>query len=469
MILDSEDENYWETAEAITNYEPEPKKDFHWDKMLQNEETKGINPDSDPKEEIYWDGLQDTKGKGMRTKNAHDTPVKDKEYEADDEQMRRAWDNIHASSTIDSTIRLNMATQNRRIISKKDLITKFILFSIIIGQATFAKEIGGMMVQNVIQKENLPSQYRSEKSNEDMSRGEIDGEIIEAYDCMEGATSNAEISLNPPPECRIEDGSAYQKPIRKRAQILEHVRKVPVEVTTCVVQWRVNVGWCGGEFAIESYMHADLETLRSSILPTEVQCNEAEPDGTITITTPEYGSIESLDLKLQLEGGVGEAMFQPSGSPRPDSWCKGYPFYPPKNTDDAIQYLDYRSHYERKEQWPNSKIRRAVVTYRLSAKVQKTKAYIIEEGQKLVVPNTLAITRNRNEDIEEILDNVHYKSVGGKRNINELESYEDVNIGRVVFNRTNLPRHKCEEYRSIAKIDNGELLQSKLERFAIYK
>ena len=89
--------------------------------------------------------------------------------------------------------------------------------------------------------------------------------------------------------------------IKKRAQILEHVRRIPVEVTTCVVQWRVNVGWCGGEFAIESYMHADLETLRSSILPTEVQCHGADPDGTITISTPEYGSIEALDLKLQLE------------------------------------------------------------------------------------------------------------------------------------------------------------------------
>ena len=178
MTLDSEDECYWEASEVVTNYEPEPKKDPHWDNTLQNEETKGIKPDSDPKEEIYWDGLQDTKGKGMRTKNAHDTPVKDKEYEADDEQIRRAWDNIHASSTVDSAIKLNMATQNRRIISKKDLITKFILFSIIIGQATFAKEIGGMMVKNVIQRENLPSQYTGEKSNEDMSRGEKDGEII---------------------------------------------------------------------------------------------------------------------------------------------------------------------------------------------------------------------------------------------------------------------------------------------------
>ena len=161
------------------------------------------------------------------------------------------------------------------------------------------------MVQNKIQKGNLPSQYTGEKNNEDMSREEIDDEIIGAYDCMEDSMSNAEISLNPPPECRVEDGSAYEKPIQKKAQILEHVRKIPGEVTTCVVQWRVNVGWCGGEFAIESYMHADLETLRSSILPTEVQCNEAEPDGTLTITTPEYGNIESLDLKLQLEGGVG--------------------------------------------------------------------------------------------------------------------------------------------------------------------
>ena len=109
------------------------------------------------------------------------------------------------------------------------------------------------------------------KSNEDLVRKHKDEEIIRAYDCMGESMSNAEFSLNTPPECRIEDGSAYQRPIRKRAQILEHVRKVPVEVTTCVIEWKVNVGWCGGEFAIENYMHADLQTLRSTILPSEVQ------------------------------------------------------------------------------------------------------------------------------------------------------------------------------------------------------
>ena len=115
------------------------------------------------------------------------------------------------------------------------------------------------------------------------------------------------------------------------------------------------------------------------------------------------------------------------------------------------------------------KIRRAVITYRLSAKVQKTRAYIIEEGKRLIVPNTLAITRSRDEEIEDILDSDHYKNVGGKRNINELESYTDANVGTIVFNRTNLPRNRCQEYRSIANIENGQLFHSKLDNYAIYR
>ena len=50
--------------------------------------------------------------------------------------------------------------------------------------------------------------------------------------------STAEFSLNPPPERRIEDGSAYHRPVEKKAQILERVRRIPIEITTCVVQWR---------------------------------------------------------------------------------------------------------------------------------------------------------------------------------------------------------------------------------------
>ena len=175
-----------------------------------------------------------------------------------------------------------------------------------IVQCAAAKGIEGLTIENKIEKGNLPDKYFVEQSSKEMIGEKIDEEIIRVFDCMEESMANAEISLNPPLECKLEDGSAYHRPIRKKAQILERVRRIPVKNTSCMIQWWVNVGWCGGEFAIESYMHVDIETLRSTIIPTKIQCNEADPDGTISITTPGYGSIQPLDLKLKLQGGKWE-------------------------------------------------------------------------------------------------------------------------------------------------------------------
>ena len=71
--------------------------------------------------------------------------------------------------------------------------------------------------------------------------------------------------------------------------------------------------------------------------------------------------------------------------------------------------------------------------------------------------------------IEKIIDQKHYQNVGGRRNLNELESYSDIVYGTVVFNITGLPRSRCESFRSIAKIEDGEILQSKLEKLAILR
>ena len=129
-------------------------------------------------------------------------------------------------------------------------------------------------------------------------------------------------------------------------------------------------------------MHQDLQTLRSQIIVSELDCMQAELDGTIKLSTLDYGSIEALDLKLQLSRGRGVAMFQPIGFSRPDSWCRGSAFYPPRNHDQSIQYLDYSSHFERKKMWATEKIRRAVVTYNIEATVQKTTGFITGEGDK---------------------------------------------------------------------------------------
>ena len=194
-------------------------------------------------------------------------------------------------------------------------------------------------------------------------------------------------------------------------------------------------------------MHNDIEILRSIIIPNKQDWHQAELDGMLKISTPEYGSIEPLNLKLNLKGERGSAMFQPLGSSRPDSWCRGTVFYPPRNDDEAIEYLDFNSHYERKKLWPTSKIRRAVVTYSMDATVERATGYTSNDGEKLILPNKLEITRKRNRMIEKILDQKHYQSVGGRRNLNELESYTDIVYGTVVFNITGLPRSHCESFR----------------------
>ena len=119
--------------------------------------------------------------------------------------------------------------------------------------------------------------------------------------------------------------------------------------------------------------------------------------------------------------------------------------------------------------WPTEKIRRAVVTYRLETTVQKSTGYITSGGEKLIIPNKLVFTRKKNKLIEKVIDQEHYQNVGGRNNVNMLESYRDIVYGTIVFNISGLPRNQCETFRSISKIENGEILQSKLEKFAILK
>ena len=66
-----------------------------------------------------------------------------------------------------------MTSQNKRNRSKKASLTKFILFSIIIGQA-FTKEIGGLLVKNNILKGDPPGQYTGVRSGEDVDEKAID-------------------------------------------------------------------------------------------------------------------------------------------------------------------------------------------------------------------------------------------------------------------------------------------------------
>ena len=228
--------------------------------------------------------------------------------------------------------------------------------------------------------------------------------LISAYNCLDDNQPSTQISLRPPKKCIVSDGSAYEKGQLKNAQILERLELIPINITLCTVHFYVNVGWCGGEYAFENFMHQDLQTLRAQILVPELDCHQAQLDGTIKLSTPEYGSIQGLDLMLELAGGRGQAMFQPIGFSRPDSWCRGSTFYPPINDDKSIVYLDYESHFERKKMWGTDRIRRAVVTYQMEAIVEKVEAFITSSGNKLIIPNKIEINRRRNIRRERLID-----------------------------------------------------------------
>ena len=90
--------------------------------------------------------------------------------------------------------------------------------------------------------------------------------------------STAEFSLNEPPTCNRDDGSAYYPPEVKKAQILQKIQRIPVEEMICQVDLRILVGWCGGEYVAMNYMHNNVETKRTLVESTNVQCHHSSPN-----------------------------------------------------------------------------------------------------------------------------------------------------------------------------------------------
>ena len=168
---------------------------------------------------------------------------------------------------------------------------------------------------------------------------------------------------------------------------------------------------------------------------------------------------------MHLQGGVGEASFQPAGYSRPNSDCKGKKFTPPPNEQNRITYLDYSEHLREKAMWSTENIRRVVVPYQLSAKVIKKIGYITKQGKKLVIPDLISIERSTVESSKD--EPSEYRTSINNMELDimneDLEGHHDSALGTIVFNKTGLPRTECEQYRSVAEIEEGLLLKSKLK------
>ena len=329
----------------------------------------------------------------------------------------------------------------------------------------------GSVGAGIVNKNNINEIEKDESTWKDSKESTKSYEdlVIKAYDCLQENQPGTTLSLRAPKKCQLQDGSAYYPSKLTNAQVLEQLSLVPINVSLCTVHFYVSVGWCGGEYALENFKHADIQTLRSQILVNERDCHKAKTDGFLKISTPEYGSIGELEIMLNLRGGRAQALFQPVGVSRPNSWCQGGVFYPPRNDDRSIMFLDYKSHFERKQLWQTDRIRRAVVTYELEADVKKIEAFISVSENKMIIPNKLEIERKRNFRKERFVDMAAYKNTKIENEETFLETYQDLAYGTITFNISNLPRNECEAIRSVSKVRQGKIMKSKLENLSIIK
>ena len=117
---------------------------------------------------------------------------------------------------------------------------------------------------------------------------------------------------------------------------------------------------------------------------------------------------------------------------------------------------------------PLGTIRSLLSIYEFSAKVTKQTAYIIDNDQKIVIPNLLAFNRTEDKTVEEFLENSSVKDMGFNIIEYELEGYKDTSVGTIVFNKTSLPQNRCQHFHSVAKITDRLLFRSKSNSFFIY-
>ena len=148
---------------------------------------------------------------------------------------------------------------------------------------------------NEILRKNVQMESFNKTGVQRIDKRHISEDKFKAYECNEETDlSTAEFSLNEPPACNRDDGSAYYPPEAKKAQILQKLQRIPVEVTVCQVDLRILVGWCGGEYVAMNYMHSNIETKRTTVQSTNVQCHHYSPNDTLEIELPEYGTINGI-------------------------------------------------------------------------------------------------------------------------------------------------------------------------------
>ena len=155
---ESEEEIFWDSLsqleddiETVKDQKSETEIDIFWDSLSQLEDNIEIVMDqkSETEVDIFWDSSSQLEGEHETIESMNrDTPemsMNNEENEFNNESFKRVWDKIYRNETFKDVPNLSKESKIRKVRSRKEFISKFILFFVIIGQVAIAKEIGGMV------------------------------------------------------------------------------------------------------------------------------------------------------------------------------------------------------------------------------------------------------------------------------------------------------------------------------------
>ena len=269
-----------------------------------------------------------------------------------------------------------------------------------------------------------------------------ENESFLVYDCS-GISSKSKVavySLNKPASCK-NTSSKYERPKKKKIQVVQITNVKPLEVVNCYVSLEIFVGYCGTS-TLANFMHHMKKTYTDILYPMGAECFHSLETNRLTFKIPPYNSVGEMIVEINLAAGVGTKELYVVGRVSLDSDCQGGSYTPVNGNT----------------------IYRAVVLYRLSTKVKKVTGIYNMNKKRVTIPQLITFEREEvNTGGHSIVGDVRLKEHVINEYFNHFETYKDLSLGTFAYDTRDIPQSDCEKVITLGTSNEALLYNSRSE------
>ena len=269
-----------------------------------------------------------------------------------------------------------------------------------------------------------------------------DDETFNVYDCS-GISSKSKVavySLNKPASC-TNSSSRYEAPKKKKIQVIQMSNVIPLKVVNCYLSLEIFVGYCGTS-TIANFMHHMKKTYTDILYPEGADCFHSLETNRLNFRIPPYNSVGEMLIEMKMEAGVGTKELYVVGQVSLDSDCKGGT-YTPSN---------------------GNTIYRAVVLYRLSAKVKKLPGIYNINKRRVTIPQIITFDREEISNSDHgIREDIELKEHVISKYFGYFETFEDLSLGTFTYDNRDIPKSDCEKVITLGRSNDALLYNSRTE------